>query len=295
MSWPPAGETRLGALLGRNQSFDIAAIAPASFLWTLGAAATSYYTAAGVHSSAYGLRTELYSLAAGSQFLRHFYWNDAAPLLRPDAVVFPGVDTHRARLTLWGHLPTGATSREVRARLEVNATSWANTDPFSGTAAVAALHAAAWYAGESGYPRTLVYPAALTVGSTSHRIDDVLLRLDEVTFRPVRGAEAERFPTYLGEHATMAGGVRRAAGPLAEEWRLPYTHLPTSHQETLTWWWERGLTLLLTLDTSDDTSHRIARLAAPPAGARRAPHGGLWAGDLRLTGAGAGYSLAFDW
>ena len=296
------GEIRLGCLLGqydRAQSFDVRSgpITSGVRSWGMSGQCSWYFVGCSapthVHSSAQGLRIEVFSRAGSESVLSYDYGqaDDA------HARWFPEVDTHVLEASAWllaSPAPSsGGLLFRLAAQTEVSvplAGAGYGTDPLRyhqlGTTVFS----------ESGaLPRVALHiPASTAIHSqTTLLVDDVLATVDAIDLHPEWSFE-ERSQLLRARHRTRAGQLHTLAWDKYFAFALPLRFLSTSHAALIEWWWEKQLALRVTLDSSDAASQLLVRIAndVQPIGRRMRPYGDRWEGTLELESLSPG-ELAF--
>jgi hypothetical protein len=296
------GDITLGCLLGqydRAQSFDVdSAGAPSEVRsWAKSGQSSWSFVGCGapqyVHSSAQSLRLDVFSRSGSESVLSYAYG-------RPDdayARWFPEIDTHAVEAAAWVLLHPATSSGDFRFHLfaqpEASLALPGRTlgaDPL-GFLRVASLV----YSDGAGSPRVALHiPAGGGVTSDATILaDDVLTTVDPIRLHPEWSFE-ERGQLLQDQHRTRSGTLHGLVWSKYLAFSVPLRHLPSSHAALLNWWWEQGLALLLTLDTSDSESLHAVRIVndSQPIGRRMRPYADRWEGTLRLESLDPG-GLAF--
>lgn len=296
------GEMRLGCLLGsydRAQSFDVrsAAIAGGVNSWAMTGQCSWFFVGCGasthVHSSAQGLRIDVFSRAGSEPVLSYDYGHAGDAFAR----WFPEVETHALEASAWLLASPAPSSGSLRFQLAAQTEAFA---PLAGAQyGVDALrfhhlettvHSAA-----GAGPRVALHiPAGTAIHSqTTLLVDDVLTAVDPIALHPEWSFE-ERSQLLRAQHRTRAGHLHTLVWEKYFAWSLPLRFLSDSHAALIEWWWERQSALLLTLDSSDSESRLIVRIANDkvPIGRRMRPYGNRWEGTLELESLTTG-ELAF--
>ena len=278
------GNVSLGCLLGQlnhAMSFDVAS---ASWATDVGSwvrdldAASTYFDSTATHSSAQGMRVDVFSEFAGLRrvALYHGVANDYL------ARRFTNVTTHDLWCSAWARIGTASFSGAVRFGI-LTTSSAAAPIPFAATLQYIEHRTIASSLDTPALLPHTVFSLSPSVGSFSLYADDVITRVDPITLFPDWTLEQSRALIRAGHDAT-GGYNRETIWSSFGTWKLPLRFLSDSHAALINWWWKNSFTLALTLDTSDADTTAIVRIVndQQPIGARSRPYDNLWNGTLML-------------
>lgn len=280
------GTVWLGALLGRNQSFeDFDAAAGVPEGWARVTAQASFAavgSATAVHSSALGLMAVVDSTGGAAGVLRYDHGAaDDAP-----RVWHPEVTTHHVISTVWARAVAAVSSGALCWQLAVGSAT--ASAPIAQSAAMVPVTVQGW-AGPATMPAAALARTAGAMAPATVLLDDVLTVTDRVALEPDWTLE-QRHTVQRTRHRPAGGALRERHWHEHPAVRLPLRGITGGAADRIAWWWETQRDLALTLDDADPESVRVCRLvnARHPVGRRRAPYGGRYDGVLELAGTGDG-------
>lgn len=273
------GDFTIGALLGANQSFETwGSTAPQS--WSVVSNQASFFqvgSATAVHSSDWGLQARVDSTAGTRQALRWAY----GAALDGHRAWFPDVTTHDLRVRAWGRALDAPSSGQLRLRLYGNAEVLG--DPIAHAAALARLELQTTVHSAGDYPDLALDRTAAANSQATVLLDDVQAEVDWMTLLPEWGAaqgEQRQRSLHRGGDGTLALHDWAA-------WRrlvVPLRYITRAQAGRLSWWWQQGLPLAVTLSSSDPASTLNMRLVngRTPSGRRMGPYSDLFEATLEL-------------
>ena len=130
-------------------------------------------------------------------------------------------------------------------------------------------------------------------GTAGIYCDDVLTQVDPISLHPDWSLK-EGGRLIESRHRSPRGQWRLKTWAAYFEYRIPLRWINTSEADLINWWWERGLNLVYTLDSSDDSAVYLCRIAnrRQPIGRKERPYPDSWKGALELVSINDG-RLAF--
>jgi hypothetical protein len=286
------GGISLGCLLGqydRAQSFDVNSSGTPSDVrsWTKSGQSSWFFVGSAapqfVHSSAQSLRIDVFSNAGSASVLSYTYGRADDAYTR----WFPEIDTHALEAAAWLLVHPATSSGGFRFELfahpgasRVLPGRTLGADPLEFIRLASLVHSDG-----GGAPRVAVQiPAGAGISSNASILaDDVLTTVDPVPLYPEWSFE-DRSELIRAQHRTRSGVLHDLVWQKFLSYSMPLRYLPGSHAALLNWWWEQGLALLLTLDSSDGESLHAVRIVndSQPIGKRLRPYADLWEGTLHL-------------
>ena len=271
------GDFTLGCLIGTNQSFDTwGTTTPNS--WSFLASVCSAYQTTQAHSSAQGVRMEVYSNALFEAGIRFGYgYGDVR------SRHFPDVETHAMHVSVWANPLAAADSGGFQIQL-VSGAGVIGSQIISYTGNHARYNVAIQTTSWGGlYPYLDLQSVAAITGSLGILFDDVLARVDQITLYPEWSFQ-EQARLVQSRHRSLGGKEHVYTWGKYFAYEVPLRFLSTSHAALINWWWEKQFHLLFTLDTSDSESSFIVRIAndRQPIGGRVKPYADLFQGVLQL-------------
>lgn len=276
---------RLGALLGRNQSFETFAPSSAGPLpegWVRESDAASFYPVDSfttVHSSPAGLEADVESTGGTAGVLRY----DHGTAADAHRVWWPEVTTHALRSTVWARAGDAASSGSLRWRLDGGAEALSAPIAYAGSLAPYVVET--WATSGAGLPRAGLVRTAAAMAPAVAFLDDVLTEVDALSLHPDWSLE-ERERVVRAHHRAPAGRLYQYTWHRHAEFRVPLRWLTGSQAALLNWWWEAQLELAFTPDGADPAAVQLCRIVndRQPIGRRMRPYGDLWQGRLELAG-----------
>ena len=286
------GDFSLGCLLGQYggaHSFDVASdnigstISSWSFSNSVGAGARFIDTSFEVHSSAQGLAIDVNSWGSGRDALLRYDYR-----FQDDAYGrwFPDITTHVLRGLVWAHTTEQVTSGEANLSYGNGPVIQLPFDgePFAISPAALRIPEVQVTSG-TGDNTAFLDLDYLNSTATFHTLtlDDVLTEVDPIVLHPeydlLAQAQARR-----NFHRSREGTLYQYDWGTHGAWTVPLQWLPDSHADLLNWWWQQGLALLWTENSSDAESTRIVRIVngRQPIGRRMRPYYDLWQGAVEL-------------
>jgi hypothetical protein len=273
------GDFLLGALLGRNQSFEDFTAHPQGWTVETGQAAFSQVQShTAVHSSPAGLAALVSSTGGGVNVLRY----DHGAADDAHRVWFPEVTAHALRSTVWARMTDAPGSGALCWRLDVG--SSVLSVPFAHAAGLLPYTVSAQVTSVAGVPGAGLARTTPTLAAATAYLDDVLTVVDGIVLQPGWGLE-ERERVQRTFQRTEAAGLRTYDWHRHEAFHLPLAWLTPREAALLNWWWESQCELAFTLDSSDAESVRLCRIvnARQPIGQRMRPYTERWTGNLELA------------
>jgi hypothetical protein len=274
------GTIRLGALLGRNQSFEAFADGPQG--WVRESDQASFFrvdSVTVVHSSPYGLQAVVDSTGGAAGVLRYDYGTAGDA----HALWFPAVTTHTLHGTLWARAADAASSGGLRWRL--GGAVEALSAPIAHGAALAAYGLETVVASAAGLPTAGLVRVSAAMAPATVFVDDVLTVVDALALHPEWSLE-ERAHLERSVHRTQEGRLHGYTWHRHAAFRVPLRWLSGLEAERVNWWWEVQAPLAFTLDSSD--AERVVPCLlvndTQPVGRRIRPLADAWQGTLELAG-----------
>ena len=268
-----SGPIRIGALLGRNQSFQ----AVGSWEVPVNQASLSFNVTSGTHSSGGALGVQVFSsvaqVADAARYLAEF-----------SRFAAPDVSTHDVDLLFWARADAAVDSGHIAFGIGglLQAVGFSSSP--------IAYRLSQTGVTTSFYVRTRANVAH--VSSFTAYVDDVLAMLDPIDLHPEWEAQAGQIA--LRDYALSQDGAAYAfAYGFAFEFAFTCKLVPSSIASIVNNWWQTQAPLALTLNTSNAEGTYLVRLVNPiaPFTERMRPDQGLWSGALQLSGLGG--SLEF--
>jgi len=282
------GTMELGAVLGRNQSFEDFSDAPAGWSGLSEQASFSpVMSASTVHSSQWGLSAAVES-TGGDPSVFHYAYGTPGDL---HAVWFPSLEQHSIRSTIWARASDAPSSGQARWYLAADSDTY--SDPIAFAGALSRYEAQCTVTSQAGLPRAGLTRMTAAHSPASFYFDDALTQVDLLPLHPDwEFSEGGRIQET--RHRFPQGNWRLNTWARFSEFRIPLRWISTSEAELINWWWEKGLNLVYTLDASDDSSVTLCRIVNPrqPIGRKERPYPDLWKGTLELSSINDG-RLAF--
>ena len=283
------GETVIGALLGRNQSFDEGGNLAST--WQKISDQASYFVVnspSAVHSSALALLVHADS-TGGANPVTQFDYGGSDDLHR---VWFPEVGSHAVTSTCWARAVDAQSSGQLRWRVDGDVQGNSSPLPYSATPQRFQASSSVSSSGGSGLLAGLDRVSAAN-SSAAVVMDDVLSMVDPIVLYPAWSAKTVQ--TIQRSRIRLQGGnLETALFGSHHRFVLPVQWVTAEQVNLLQWWWKQQLNLALTLDSSDDSSTFTCRLAAGEAPLIRAqaPYSALYQTNLSLVSLDQG-SLVF--
>jgi len=293
------GNATLGALFGTNMSFDAASWTSLPNSWR-GTTLTGSYTPSpinsiaaltDVHSSDRGCLMRIYSGTAVNSSLNYpFKSYDVSSgqnglASQFSATKIPAVGSHSVALSFWAR---AVTAPGVVAGILTDSLD----QQIMATPAVASAGVLQRYDARGGVldsvgrffmAPTSVLSGSVFVGSARLYLDDVLVRVDELTLQPEWSFE-EQARLIRQDLRTRMGNLHTFVSGKYFAYKVPLRYLSAADADVLNWWWQNQWPLAFTLDTSDAESTYIVRITnnTQPIGKRIAPYANQFEGSLEL-------------
>ena len=173
------GDFQLGALLGRNQSFEEVATDPPD--WVRESDQASFFQVdcfTAVHSSPHGLEAVVGSTGGTPDVLRYDH-GSAGDAFR---VWFPEVTTHALRSTVWARAGDAASSGSLRWRL--GGAADALSAPIAAASSLAPYGVETQVVSAMGTPHAGLVRVAAAMATATLYLDDVLTVTDAIALHP---------------------------------------------------------------------------------------------------------------
>lgn len=270
------GDMRIGALLGKDMSFDVGSALPTPEPWSYVSAQASTFLVTGVHSSRAGL--DVWADSKSTQFvLANNCYSEYIAIRNPLATAWA------FRTWVWAKSLANPSKPQVEFNVNLGVTST--------FVSIQSDSLSRYEISQGFYTNAQITEVTMAIqrsstNSLGHiQIDNILPQMDRLILHPEWDVSVQE-QLVRQEHRTMSGQYRSYKWSSFESVKIPLQYLITSEADLLNWWWQKQVNVALTFDSSDYTSTMLYRIVndQQPIGSRIGPYPDMWKGTLDLAG-----------
>lgn len=278
------GDITLGAVMGRNHSFESFADFPE--YWSGSSDQTSFYqvnSTTSVHSSSLGLKTFADSTGGDGDILFYSYETET-DFYR---VGYPEISSHQIKSFIWARAGDAPSSGQTRWMLAGN--SEATSQPIAFHSSLQRYEAETFIDSQASLPFAGLTRISAANSQATVFLDDAMTQVDPRILHPEWSlGEMEKITEIV--HRTRNGDLKSYRWNSYFEFQVPLRWISTGEADLINWWWEHQLDLVLILDSSEPSAMVLCRIGneRQPIGQREPPYNDQWKGRLHLEGINQG-------